>query len=307
MDGVLVAFGSRITDVASGVGLAALPGRACEDLARRLDQPLMRIRDHQVDSSQSSVHEVSEEAQPALEALGVPQLTAQEPPHAVLPHAHREHQRHRLHPRILSYFQVNRVDEQEREVLLERAIPPGVDELVELERVSRDRGLGELLAAELLCDFGDAASAHAADDHLDEGGDQGAFGTRVALEESGGEGAVAVAWDAEGELADACGELAVVVAISAAGARLGALVTLCLEVVVHLRFEGLLEHALGQDAQRIGVAAQKGLEGVGIERNLFVRHRVLLRSWFGDFDRKGRGGGFASSAFSHALLLDAHA
>lgn len=59
--------------------------------------------------------------------------------------------------------------------------------------------------------------------------------------------------------------------------------------------------------KRIGVAAQKDLENVGIELNLCVRHRVLLRSWFGDFDRKERGGGFASSTGFSAQLLDAPA
>jgi len=120
-----------IERVAQEVHIAALPSRAGQDLADRLLEPLVIVRDSKLDAEQATLFERQEKVAPARPALAVSEIDAKDLAPALAVDCHRD--QHRLandHPG-LTHPLVAGVEDQIRKGLVQPPMGKGAQGLVE--------------------------------------------------------------------------------------------------------------------------------------------------------------------------------
>jgi site-specific DNA recombinase len=233
------------------VHAAPLPGRAHHPPDRAL-QPLVGIRDHQLDAAQAAPDQGLEKRAPERLGLRRADVQAHHLPLALGVHGHGDYGRHAHDPPALALLEVGRVEPEIGPLARERAVEEGVHALVDVAAQLAHRALANARQPHRLHEVVHLARRHAADPRFLDHRHQRPLGGLPRLQEGREVGrAAAQLGNAQLERAEPGVERAVAEAVAIRRALAGPFVATRADQPFHVRLHQELHHGLGHRTQEV--------------------------------------------------------
>jgi site-specific DNA recombinase len=234
-------------------GAALVPCRAHDAPDRRL-QPLVGVRDHQLDAAQAAPDQALEEGGPECLCLARADVQAHDLPLALGVHGHGDYGRDRDDAAALALLEVGRIQPEIRPLAHQGAVEEGVHPLVDVLAQLAHRALADPREPHRLHQLVHAPGRDAADPGLLDHGDQSALGGLPRFQEGREVGRPGPELgDAQLQRAQPGVERAVAIAVAVRLPAQRALVAARADHALHVRLHEQLQHGLSHGAQEVAI------------------------------------------------------